>query len=564
MRMNNPLLLLIAVAAIALHSEPGLSADCPQWPAQQARAEISQLSRQIAEWDDAYHRQGISLIADELYDQALAKQQRWQRCFPFAAQDSGQPLATSRGTIKHPIAQTGLNKLASTQELDAWISTRQDIWVQPKVDGVAVSLIYDKGQLQQMISRGDGQHGQDWTSRALLITAIPKRIASQDPLILQGELYWRLENHIQAKAGGVGARSKVAGLLARKQLDIELADGVGLFVWDWPQGPADMSERLERLDELGFRDSKNFSQPIQNARQAQDWRTTWYTSALPFATDGIVLRQNARQAAQHWQARPPSWAVAWKYPVSQALAEVREVRFKIGRSGRITPVLRLAATQLDDRIIQYVSVASMQRWQAMDIRPGDHVAIRLSGLTIPTLESVVMRSSIRQPLTAPDTATYNRLSCWQYSAACAQQFIARLSWLGGKGGLDMQGVGVGTWRKLIDARHLVGLLDWLDLSREQLEQTAGLGDRSAAHLSQRFNAARQQPFATWLAALGAPPGLRLQPGDNWQRLARRDARAWLQQPGIGEVRAKQLQAFFAHPQVVRLQEKLHAAGVNGF
>lgn len=558
--MNSPLLLLIVATTIAT----SVSADCPHWSAQQAGAEISQLSRQIAEWDDAYHRQGLSLIADEIYDQALAKQQHWQRCFPAEAQPPLQPLATSRGTIKHPIAQTGLNKLASPQKLDAWLSTRQDVWVQPKVDGVAVSLIYDKGQFQQMISRGDGQSGQDWTPQAQLISAIPKRIAYQDPLVLQGELYWRLDNHIQAKAGGVGARSKVAGLLARKQLSTELADGVGLFVWDWPQGPADMKERLQRLSELGFPDSKDFSQPIQNAQQARHWRSTWYTSTLPFATDGIVLRQSARQAAQHWQAKPPSWAIAWKYPVSQALAEVREVKFKIGRSGRITPVLTLAATQLDDRVIKHVSVASLQRWQAMDIRPGDHVAIRLSGLTIPTLESVVLRSSIRQPVTSPDAAAYNRLSCWQYSAPCAQQFIARLSWLSGKGGLNMPGVGAGTWRKLIEAQQINGLLDWLDLTTKQLEQTAGLGKRSAAILSQRFDAARQQPFNRWLTALGVPPGLRLQPDDNWQRLALRDTPAWRQQPGVGKVRAKQLKTFFAHPQVIKLQEQLHAAGVDGF
>nr|WP_256574184.1 NAD-dependent DNA ligase LigB [Pseudomonas sp. M30-35] len=562
--MNTPLLSLIVAATFALHSERSISADCPQWSAQQVRTEISQLSTQIAEWDDAYHRLGISLIADELYDQALAKRQHWQRCFPTDAQRTLQPLASSRGEIKHPIAQTGLNKLTNSQELATWLSTRQDIWVQPKVDGVAVSLIYDNGQFQQMISRGDGQRGQDWTSQALLLTAIPKRIAYQDSLVLQGELYWRLENHIQADAGGVGARSKVAGLLARKRLSRELANGVGLFVWDWPQGPADMSERLQRLHELGFSDSKRFSQPINNAQQARQWRTTWYTSALPFATDGIVLRQNARQAAQYWQAKPPHWAVAWKYPVSQALAEVREVKFKIGRSGRITPVLTLAATQLDDRIIKHVSVATLQRWQTMDIRPGDQVAIRLSGLTIPTLESVVMRSSIRQPITPPDANAYHRLSCWRYSAACAQQFIARLSWLGSRAGLNMPGVGAGTWRKLIQAQHISGLLDWLDLTAEQLQQTAGLAARSATALSQRFNAARQQPFNRWLTALGAPPGLRLQPGDNWQRLAQRDTPAWRQQPGVGKVRARQLKAFFAHPQVINLQEQLHAAGIDGF
>lgn len=558
--MTKSLLFLFTGLMAALLSASSHGADCPDWTAPQARSEISTLTKQIAKWDDAYHRQGISLIADELYDQALATHQLWLRCFPRNSHAQPVPLASSRGTLKHPIAQTGLNKIASAQALAAWISHRQDIWVQPKVDGVAVTLVYQHGLLEQMISRGDGQHGQNWTAQALLLTAIPKRIADQRRLILQGELYWRLENHVQADSGGVGARGKVAGLLARKQLSREQAKGVGLFVWDWPQGPPNMPERLQKLHNLGFNDSQTFSHPVENALQAQHWRQTWYRSALPFATDGIVLRQSKSQTARLWQAKPPHWAVAWKYPPSQALAEVRAVNFKIGRSGRITPVLTLVATPLDDRIIKHVSVTSLKRWQAMDIRPGDHVAIKLSGLTIPTLESVVIRASIRQPLISPDPKAYHRLSCWELSTSCSAQFIARLSWLSSKAALNMPGVGTGTWRKLIDAGLITGLLDWLDLNPDQLEQVAGI----TSQLNQRFNAARQRPFKTWLIALGVPPGLRLQPDDNWQRLAGRDLLAWRQQPGIGMTRAKQLERFFAHPQVIRLKEKLHAKGIDGF
>lgn len=560
MRIINPLLLFLAITPISLHSH----ADCPAWPAQRAQSEINSLSKQIAEWDDAYHRQGISLIADQLYDQALARQQQWQSCFPSATQNPTQPLASSRGQLKHPIAQTGLNKLANIEQLETWLSTRENIWVQPKVDGVAVSLIYDNGQLKHMISRGDGHSGQDWTAQALLITAIPKHLEYQQPLILQGELYWRLDAHVQAESGGVGARSKVAGLLARKQLSAELANALGLFIWDWPQGPTSMRERLHTLDQLGFSDSKRFSQPINNAQQVQKWRQTWYTSALPFATDGIVIRQSTRQAARMWQAKPPQWAVAWKYPLSQTLAQVREVKFKIGRSGRITPVLKLEPTQLDDRTIKHVSVASLQRWQAMDIRPGDHVAIKLSGLTIPTLERVIIRSSTRQPVSIPNAEAYDRLSCWRFSTGCSEQFIARLSWLSSKNGLNMPGVGPGTWRRLIDAQLISGLLDWLDLTPEQLQQASGLSVRSATLLRQRFDAARQQSFDTWLIALGAPPGLQSQPDDDWQRLAGRNARQWRQQPGIGKGRANQLQAFFAHPQVIELRQKLQAARIDGF
>src|SRR5690606_39659072 len=121
-----------------------------------------------------------------------------------------------------------------------------------------------------------------------------------------------------------------------------------------------------------------FSHRIADAGEARHWREHWFRSALPFATDGVVLRQAARPHGQHWQARPPSWAAAWKYPARQALAEVRAVEFRVGRSGRITPLLHLEPTRLDDRTLRTVSVGSLARWEALDIRPGDQVAVARS------------------------------------------------------------------------------------------------------------------------------------------------------------------------------------------
>jgi DNA ligase (NAD+) len=545
---------------LSLLAAQAWAARCPDWSVQRGASEAVALAAQIAKWDNAYHSQGISLIADELYDQARLQLAHWQGCF---ATPSADPLATSGGRLTHPVLQTGLRKLADSREVAAWIDDRDDLWVQPKVDGVAVTLIYRDGRLHQAISRGNGRTGKDWTAKARLIAAIPAQLPGNQNAVLQGELYWRLAHHVQARSGGLGARSKVAGLMARHVLEPQDAANIGLFVWDWPDGPSAMRQRLQRLNELGFADSLGFSQPLKDLEQVKRWRERWYRTPLPFASDGVVIRQGERPPAERWQAEP-HWVAAWKYPLSQALGVVQAVDFRIGRSGRITPVLRLQPVKLDDRMIEHVSVGSLQRWQRLDIRPGDQVAIRLAGLTIPKLDSVLWRTQQRARVVVPDPDAYHLLSCWRPTPSCAGQFHARLTWLSGEQGLALPGVGPGTWDKLLHAQRLDGLLDWLQLSPEQLRQTPGLGARSAAALSQSFALARQRSPGAWLRALGLPPSGDAPLDKGWDDLAQRSAADWQRLPGIGPTRAVQLRAFFQHPEVRALREQLRAAQIEGF
>ena len=538
-----------------------LAQACPDWPAERATAELRQLSGQLAQWDSAYHRDGRSPIADELYDQARQRFASWRDCFPQQAPPAPQPLAGLAGPIAHPVAQTGLGKLAD-DEVEAWRARREAVWIQPKVDGVAVTLVYRAGRLAQAVSRGDGRHGQDWTATVRALPAVPAQLPEALDAVLQGELYWRLPGHVQAERGGQGARARVAGLLARQTLTAEEAAGIGLFVWDWPNGPADPAQRLAGLGHLGFVDSAALSQPVANAGDARRWREHWFRSALPFASDGVVLRQATRPHGQHWQARPPSWAAAWKYPARQALAEVREVEFRVGRSGRITPLLHLQPARLDDRNVRKVSAGSLARWQTLDIRPGDQVAIGLAGGSIPRLDSVVWRSPQRVAVSVPDAAAHHPLSCWQPTPGCAGQFLARLEWLAGRQGLDLPGLGPGSWRALLEAGLLdEGLLAWMRLTPRELAQVSGI---RAKPLLEGAELARRRPFARWLKALGMPPGIRLVETDDWQGLAARSFAEWREQQGLGAQRARQAHGFFQHPPVRTLAVQLGASGVDGF
>ena len=554
--------LLLAVVSI----NGGHATACPAWSPAQASRELAQLHDRLDGWNHAYRVDGHSPVDDVVYDQAQQRLEQWQRCFPAQAPAALKHLADASGRVTAPVAQTGLAKLPDAESLAQWMGARddRDLWVQPKADGVAVTLLYVDGRLRQASSRGDGLHGSDWTAFAQRIEAIPKQLSRAPPrVVLQGELYWRVPGHVQADAGGVNARSAVAGALARDRLDDATAARIGLFVWDWPSGPADMPARLAGLQAMGLTDSVSYTKPISTLADVKRWREHWYRHAMPFAADGTVVRQGHRPAASTWPAAPPDWAVAWKYPAAAALAEVRAVTFTIGRSGRITPVLQLDPVQLDDHQVQRVSIGSLRRWRQLDIRPGDQVEVVLAGLTIPNLKSVVWRAQQRVDVSAPDPKAYTPLTCWHLSSGCEQQFLARLVWLGGRQGLRLKGVGADTWQALVDAGLLHGLLDWMDLAPEQLTTLPGFGARRAATLTRTFMAARTRPFARWLQALGVPAGVARDLPD-WADASRRDADEWQTLDGIGQGRAGQLVEFFGCAEVRAQAARLHAAGVQGF
>jgi DNA ligase (NAD+) len=558
------LLLAMAFSLITFIPSAANAFSCPDWSPVKVRSEILALQSQITQWDDSYHRQGVSLVADELYDQSAQRYAGLRKCFAEATVATAHPLQTSRGPVAHPIPHTGLTKLPGEADVQSWLEGRSDLWIQPKVDGVAVTLVYVAGKLVSVISRGDGISGQDWTGHALQIEAIPRHLPWEKDVVLQGELYWRLTAHVQADAGSLNARSKVAGLLARHAISAEEGAQVGLFVWDWPEGPSDMNERLAGLRAMGFEDSARFSEPLQGFAQAKNWREHWYRAPLPFATDGVVIRQGERPSAEHWQAKAPYWIAAWKYPFAKALAHVRKVQFNVGRSGKITPVLDIEPLRLDDRMIARISVGSLKRWQEMDIRPGDQVAVSLAGLTIPRLDGVVARSVERVPLEVPRGEDFHSLSCWQPAKGCESQFRERLKWLSGKKGLALSGVGPGTWDKLIESGKINSLLDWMNLDGEQLANIPGLGELSSAKLQASFDAARAKPFGVWLKAMGLPPAANAPLGESWAALASRNIDQWQAEPGIGSGRARQLHAFFQNPQVQALSQQLRDQGINGF
>lgn len=543
-----------------------VSAQCPVWSTSRAGQEMAALEKQLSEWDEAYYRQGLSLIDDEQYDALQKKYQTWQACFRPES-DLRQPLLISDGRIAHPVAHAGVKKLQDKQAVSHWLAGRRDVWVQPKVDGVAITLHYIDGELKQMISRGDGIQGEDWSEKARAIPAIPNNIAITDrPVILQGELFLKIEEHQQSLHGGKNARAIVAGAMRRQELTDTLQQ-LDVFIWAWPDGPDAMPPRMEALRQSGFNYLPALTQPVSTADEIDTWRMHWFSAPLPFATDGIVIHTTPGHS-RFWRPGVNNWSVAWKYPVASVSAEVRSVDFPIGRTGKVSAVLNLVPVNIDDKRVSRVNVGSLNRWQELDIAAGDQVAISLAGQGIPRLDNVLWRVQQRHAAEVPDASRYHALSCLESSPDCREQFQARLEWLSNRTVLDMASVGPESWKKLIQHHQITHLFSWLTLSEAQLNKEAGFTAARAKQLYHLFRLSEQQPFKRWVKALGVPVpanALNAISDDDWPTLLARDEAEWRTLPDIGATRARQIMAYLQHPviqQQIAFLQNLQPAAVS--
>lgn len=558
--MSKAIVTWVLSGLIGLVTFSAQAVECPDWPAERLSRESHALAKQVQRWDAAYHDEGVALIDDTLYDQTVERLATWQHC--LGRELDHRPLSritSSSGTLEHPVAQSGLNK-ADDDGVRRFTSRRDDVWIQPKVDGVAITLRYAEGELVEAVSRGDGERGQDWTARVRQLTAVLNTLPEPISAVLQGELYWRLNQHVQSRSPASGARGAVAGAMAQSSPTSATLEHIDLFVWDWPDGPTGMVERLARLSALGF-DTAGYTHALNDRHDAAYWRDTWFNGPLPFATDGVVIKQAERPGVRRWSSSPPEWAIAWKYPAQQALAQVRGIEFRVGRTGRVTPLVWLNPVLLEGRRISRVSLGSLQRWESLDVRPGDQVAVTLAGLTIPQLTEVVWHTQERSPLTAPSPQRYHLLSCFEVTPGCNAQLLARLTYLGEQ--LGMQGIGEGTWQALLEAGVVTQLLGWLGVEPIQLQQAYGIGEVSANALTEQFQIARSAPYADWLSALGMPPGGSARLG-NWPTLTGYQREQWQVLPGVGPVRAEALVAFFSHPEIQAMAQQLQQAGIEGF
>lgn len=559
----------LGVAAVLLTELASATDICPEWAPLRAREEMQRLGQQLTLWDKAYHEEGYSPVPDDTYDQMRSMLASWQRCFP--SQNMRFEVRLSRqGKTLHPVAHTGLRKLSDEGELRQWMSARHHLWVQPKVDGVAVTLVYEQGRLISAVSRGNGRQGEDWTEKVRQISAVPQQITRgrhleiPEHVVFQGEIFLPMEKHRQNQLGGLNARALVAGEMRRKQLSPRLGQ-MGIFIWAWPDGPRSMTQRLTALRKMGFALAERYSKPVTSLAEARRWREHWYRSPLPFVTDGVVIRQDKEPAGRYWQPGGSEWAIAWKYPPIHRVAEVTGIEFPVGRTGKTGAVLMLKTVTLDDKQVSRVNVGSVARWRQWDVVPGDRVTVSLAGRGIPRLDGVVWRSVERPTVETPDAAQFDAFSCFRWSRDCQPQFLARLVWLSSDEGLAIRGLREGMWKRLMQGEPLKDLVAWLALDRRQISAATSVGETRAAVLHQQLQSTRQLPLSRWLLALGIPLPQSARgalEGQSFVQLQQRSLDEWQLFSGVGRLRARKISQFLHHPEVQSMMRQLESYGIK--
>jgi DNA ligase (NAD+) len=522
----------------------------------------SSLRREIEEHNRRYYEEARPSISDADYDALFRELRELEEAHPelltpdSPTQRVGGKPATGFAEVRHAIPMLSLDNLFAKDGLEGLrkfvASVERAVpgepleWlVEPKVDGLAVSLRYEDGHFAVGATRGDGERGDDITANLKTIRSLPLKI-SDAPAVLEvrGEVFlpvaeFRRVCDEMIAAGEepfANARNTAAGtlkqldprLVAKRRLDIVLY-GLG-EVSDDAALPPTQEETLQWLHRFGFRIHRwmklcHTVEDLMAAIEALDATR----DGFGFETDGAVIKLNdlALRDRVGTHSRAPKWARAWKYAAERAETKLNAITIQVGRTGVLTPVAELDPVFLRGSTISRATLHNEDEIRRKDIRIGDTVVIEKAGEVIPAVVSVVLE---KRPADAPpfDFAAHIHGQCpacgepvrrdpqfavWVCeNVNCPAQKTRRLEYFAKRGALDLEGLGGIVADKLVE-RGLVGSpLDLFNLTEEQLatlnlgsdEEPRIFGEKNARKLLDAIAASRERPLSRWLHALAIP------------------------------------------------------------
>ena len=482
---------------------------------------------------------------DELFDALVALETEHPE---LATADSptqrvGAPPADAFQEVRHRTPMLSLDKCASVEELRAWeerclrVLRAQDesatlgYFCEPKIDGVAVSLLYRDGALVRGATRGDGEAGEDITANVRTIRAIPLRLAGSPPPLLEvrGEVYMPNQafhkfNERARQAGQrpiVNPRNGAAGSLRQLDPKVTAARPLAMFCYgagehsDWPVGGH--GEAMAAFKSFGLpvnprgKRLPDLDSCAQYIRALLDER-----DQLDYAIDGAVVKVDSfRLRARLGQlTRKPRWAIAYKYPAEEAGTVVRDVDFQVGRTGAITPVAKLQPVFVGGVTVSNATLHNMDEIARLDLRIGDAVLIRRAGDVIPQIVRVVESKRpadarvVAMPTSCPacgapiERAEGEVVARCGAGFQCAAQRKERIRHFASRLALDIEGLG----DKLVDQLVSDGLVfdpaDLYAVPQARWEQFERMGRKSAENLLAALEASKQTTFPRFIYALG--------------------------------------------------------------
>jgi DNA ligase (NAD+) len=577
--------------------------------AQQLRGELEHHAHRYYVLDDPE-------VGDDVYDRLLDELRAIEREHPeLASADSptrrvgGEPVGRLE-KVRHLEPMLSLDNVRSEEELRAWVERMRNhlaregiadpaftFVVEPKIDGLAISLVYRDGVLERGATRGNGEVGEDVTHNLRTIGAIPLRIDDAPALVeVRGEVYMSLRdftalNERRAEAGEstfMNPRNSAAGTI--RQLDPADAAKRPLSIWCYQVGVAEglsftkHSQALQWLREHGFRVNdgiKLLGGEDEVIAQCLEWERR--RGELDFEIDGAVVKVDDLELQRRLGSvgRDPRWAVAWKFPPTTAVTTLEKVMWNVGKFGDLRPYAVLKPVEVGGVTIKLATLHNEEDIVRKDLREGEEVIVVRAGDVIPQVVSPaphVAQHKRRPPLPRPpkrcpfcDTPTIKpaegvftqcpNVDCPARAWQLLKHFVSR-------GAMDIDGLGEKQVALLQEHGLVRTSADFYRLREEQLLELEGFGELSVKNLLAAIEASKERPFARVLFALGIEEVGEVTGRNLAQRfrdidvLLKATPEEIAETPGVGEKMAHSIGAQLHDERMLKLIEELRAQGLR--
>ncbi|MBX7496288.1 NAD-dependent DNA ligase LigA [Qipengyuania sp. 6B39] len=516
----------------------------------EAANELMRLAKQIAHHDRLYHAEDSPEISDPEYDALVRRNRALEEAFPHLVREDspsrkvGHAIAASPlSKVTHEVRMMSLDNGFSEEEIAEWVARVRRFLAldddaplaftaEDKIDGLSCSLRYEKGQLVVAATRGDGQVGEDVTPNVAHIADIPQQLATDNPpdvFEVRGEVYMEKQafaalNAAQQGAGGklfANPRNAAAGSLRQKDASVTAKRPLRFWAHGWGAASevpgATQHEVVEVLRQWGFPISPLFDRVDSLAGLLAHYASIGTARPeLPYEIDGVVYKVDRLDYQQRlgFVAKAPRWALAHKFPAERAETTLEAIDIQVGRTGKLTPVGRLAPVLVGGVTVTNVTLHNRDEIARLGVRPGDRVVVQRAGDVIPQLVDNLTREVERAPFVFPDTCP----ECGSEAVAeegevdvrctggliCPAQRTERLKHFVSRGALDIDGLG----EKTIDQFFALGWLESpadifrLKDRRKDILALEGWQERSVDNLLASVENRRQPDAARLLFGLG--------------------------------------------------------------
>lgn len=504
---------------------------------------MRELERLLDYHSHKYYVENNPEISDKEFDDLLRELQDLEARYPEYADENsptkrvGSDLTAEFQSVEHRYAMQSLSNTYSSEELGEWIEriTKEigevEFVCELKFDGTAISLTYENGALKRAVTRGDGRRGDDVTNNVRTIGSIPLRLRGEGyPSVfeIRGEIYMpyasfdrlNAEREAQGEPLLANPRNAAAGTLKQQSSKVVAERGLDCTLYHIAVDEPIKSTHWDNLMEAkrwGFKVSEHIK-VCRSRKEIEAFIAYWDVErkALPYATDGIVIKVNsyAHQRTLGSTAKAPRWAVAYKFQAEKALTKLISVDFQVGRTGAVTPVANLDPVQLAGTVVKRASIHNADQIEALDIRLGDMVYVEKGGEIIPKITEVEL--SERPKESVPFEYITHCPECGAElvrdegeakhfcpnSKGCKPQIIGRIVHFVGRKAMDIEGLGGETIELLWENGMLHNIADIYHLDPIRLASLPRLGEKSAANIIEGVRLSKEVPFERVLFALG--------------------------------------------------------------